>query len=471
MSKKKNFAASDLWQIKNKKVKKKKFQTPPGMHDILPQDQYLWDYFYKFSEDVVRFYNFGKIDTPILEFTEIFEKGTGYGTDIVEKEMYVLRTRGGDRLALRPEGTPPVVRAYIQHGMRKWTLPVKLYYIGPMFRHDRPQRGRFRQFYQLGLEVIGEKEPARDIEIIHIAHTIFSRLKLKNIVVEINSIGCKNCRPKYIKKLKEHYRYKLKQICRNCRDRYKTSPLRLLDCEDEKCNRAKLEAPHMVDYLCNDCSAHFKSVLDGLDYVDVPYLLNPYLVRGLDYYTKTVFEFFENNALEDANNKNKSDSKLINGVLGGNTDYKEQPQKRLAIASGGRYDALVKTLGGPDTPGVGIAIGVDRVLELMKVQDRQPQRPREPRVFLVQLGDRAKKKAFKLIEEFRKANIPVREALGRDSISAQLKFANKFGVDLAVIIGQKEALDNIAIIRDMESGNQEIVSEEKLVIEIRKRLK
>ena len=471
MSKKKNFVASDLGQIKNKKVKKKKFQTPSGMHDILPQDQYLWDYFYKFSEDVVRFYNFGKIDTPILEFTEIFEKGTGYGTDIVEKEMYVLRTRGGDRLALRPEGTPPVVRAYIQHGMRKWTLPVKLYYIGPMFRHDRPQRGRFRQFYQLGLEVIGEKEPARDIEIIHIAHTIFGRLKLKNIVVEINSIGCKNCRPKYIKKLKEHYRYKLKQICRNCGDRNKKSPLRLLDCEDEKCNRAKLEAPHMVDYLCNDCSAHFKSVLDGLDYVDVPYLLNPYLVRGLDYYTKTVFEFFENNALEDANNKNKSDSKLINGVLGGNTDYKEQPQKRLAIASGGRYDALVKTLGGPDTPGVGIAIGVDRVLELMKVQDRQPQRPREPRVFLVQLGDRAKKKAFKLIEEFRKANIPVREALGRDSISAQLKFANKFGVDLAVIIGQKEALDNIAIIRDMESGNQEIVSEEKLVIEIRKRLK
>ncbi|OGZ62859.1 MAG: hypothetical protein A3H51_00915 [Candidatus Spechtbacteria bacterium RIFCSPLOWO2_02_FULL_38_8] len=437
------------------------------MHDILPQDQYLWDYFYRLAEGIVSFYNFGRIDTPILEFTEIFEKGTGQATDIVEKEMYTLRTRGGDRLTLRPEGTPPVVRAYIQHGMRKWALPVKLYYAGPMFRHDKPQRGRFRQFYQFGLEILGEKEPARDIEIIHITHTIFDKLKLKNIVVEINSIGCKQCRPKYVRKLKEHYRYKLKQVCKNCRDRYKTSPLKLLDCEDEKCNRAKVEAPHVVDYLCNDCSSHFKSVLDSLDYIDVPYLLNPYLVRGLDYYTKTVFEFFEDDALGDGDDKKDSDKNEIKN----RTDIKAQLQKRLAIASGGRYDALVKTLGGQDTPGVGVAIGVDRVLEVMRKQGKQPSKPKEPRVFLVQLGDRAKKKAFRLIEEFRKVNIPVREALGRDSISAQLKFANKLGVDMAIIIGQKEALDNIAIIRDMKSGSQEVVSEEKLVIEIRKRLK
>ena len=460
--------------------KKNKFKTPSGMHDILPQDQYLWDYFYRFTREVVEFYNFGKIDTPILEFTEIFEKGTGHGTDIVEKEMYNLRTRGGDGLTLRPEGTPPVARAYIQHGMRKWTLPVKLYYMGPMFRHDKPQRGRFRQFYQLGLEILGEQEPTRDIEVIHIAHTIFNRLRLKNIAVEINSIGCRECRPKYVKKIREHYRYKLKQVCKNCREKYKKNPLRLLDCEDEKCNRVKIEAPHMVDYLCNDCSTHFKKVLDGLDYINVPYLLNPHLVRGLDYYTKTVFEFFESEFLEDdegASGEDKkkkdssddADSKAENkdAVSGGEIEL----QKRLAIASGGRYDLLIKNLGGQNAPAVGLAVGVDRVLDVVKRQGVEPKEPKEPRVFLVQLGDIAKKKAFSLIEEFRKANIPMREALGRDSIGAQLKLANKFGADLTVIVGQKEAIDGVAIIRDMKSGSQEIVAGDKLIKEIKKRLK
>ena len=226
---------------------KQKFKTPSGMHDILPKDQYLWEYFARIAQDSANFYNFGKIDTPIMEFSELFEKGTGQRTDIVEKQMYSLRTRGGDKLTLRPEGTPSVARAYIQHGMHKWTSPVKLYYMGPMFRHDKPQRGRFREFHQFGLEILGEKEPARDIEIIHVTYIILSRFRLKNLAVEINSIGCKDCRPKYIKELKEHYRYRLKQVCKDCRDRYKTSPLRMLECEDEKCSRVKNEAPYMVD--------------------------------------------------------------------------------------------------------------------------------------------------------------------------------------------------------------------------------
>src|SRR3990167_8370565 len=319
--------------------KKKKIQAPSGMHDILPQDQYLWDYFFRISSDTAEFYNFQKVDTPILEFTELFEKGTGQGTDIVQKEMYSIKTRGGDKLTLRPEGTPSVVRSYIQHGMHKWTSPAKLYYYGPMFRHDKPQRGRFRQFYQFGLETLGEKEPARDIEIIHLTHTILSRLRLANIVVEINSIGCKECRPKYIKNLKEHYRYRLKQTCADCRGRYKTSPLRLLDCEDEKCNRVKNEAPHMVDFLCSDCNAHFKKVLDSLDYINVPYLLNPYLVRGLDYYTKTVFEFFETEMLDESSHGKGVGYSIKTEDRKGSVELRLK--KRLAVASGGRYDLLV----------------------------------------------------------------------------------------------------------------------------------
>lgn len=434
------------------------------MHDILPQDQYLWQYFYRLAEDTAGFYGFERIDTPLLESTELFEKGTGQGTDIVAKEMYSLKTKGGDALTLRPEGTPPVVRAYIQHGMKKWTSPAKLYYTGAFFRHEKPQRGRYRQLHQFGFETIGEDDPSRDAEIIYAIYIILDRLRLKDVTVEINSIGCSVCRPKYIKQLKAHYRYKLKQVCADCRRRYKEKPLRMLDCEEEKCNRVKIEAPHIVDYLCSDCNEHFKQVLDILDYINVPYLLNPHLVRGLDYYTRTVFEIFEGDVEETASNNDAEPE----GPEGG--EIKKRP-KRLAIASGGRYDNLVRFLGGRTTPGVGGAIGVERVIQLIKEKKKEPKMPQQPRVFIVQLGDTAKKKAFYFFEEFRKAGVPVREALGRDSISAQLKLANKFKADLAVIIGQKEALDGVAIIREMNTGSQETIPEEKLIGEIKKRLK
>lgn len=425
------------------------------MHDILPEDQHVWQHAYRFATETAAFYGFDRIDTPILEFTELFEKGTGQGTDIVEKEMYSLRTRGGDKLTLRPEGTPPVARAYIEHGMKKWTSPVKLYYAGPMFRHEKPQRGRFRQFHQFGLETIGEDDPIRDAEIIHVLVTTLKRLRLKDLVVEINSIGCSVCRPKYVKNLKGHYRYKLRQACADCRKRYKNNPLRLLDCEEEKCHRLQQEAPQVVDALCGDCKKHFQEVLDILDAVNVPYLLNPKLVRGLDYYTRTVFEIFEG-SIEEASEA---------------VEREEPAERRLAIAAGGRYDKLVEFLGGTEAPAVGGTIGVERLLQVLAEKGKEPKKSAESRVFFVQLGKAAKRKAFLLFEELRKANIPVRESLGRDSISAQLKVANKLGVDLAVIIGQKEVIDEVAIIREMDTGTQEIIPEEKLIPEIKKRLK
>src|SRR3989344_3962336 len=439
--------------------KSKQFQTPSGMHDILPSEQYLWQHFYKVAEEISAYYNFQRIDTPVLEFTDLFKKGTGQGTDIVEKEMYTLRTRGGDALTLRPEGTPPIVRAYIQHGMKKWTSPVKLYYVAPMFRHDRPQRGRFRQFYQFGLETIGEDDPARDAEILHAFFVIFGRLRLKNVVAEINSIGCSSCRPKYIKTLKEHYRYRLRQVCKDCRGKYEDNPLRLLDCEEEKCARVKTETPHILDYLCVDCNAHFKKVLEMLDSIGIPYLLNPYLVRGLEYYTRTVFEIFEEQISPDVKEGDKV------------TSTKGPVVKRLAIGSGGRYDNLVKFLGGKDTPAVGGALGMERILEAVARSKNKPLKPAEPGVFIVQLGDAAKKRAFMLFEEFRKARIPVREAFGRESISSQLKLANKFKTNIAVIIGQKEALDKVAIIREMDTGSQETIPQDKLIKEVARRLR
>lgn len=429
----------------------------------MPSEQHIWQHFYKIAEELASFYNFRRIDTPALEFTDLFRKGTGQGTDIVEKEMYNLKTRGGDALTLRPEGTPPIVRSYIQHGMKKWTSPVKLYYISSMFRHDRPQRGRFRQFYQFGLETIGEDDPARDAEILHVFFIVLNRLRLKNIIVEINSIGCSDCRPKYIKILKEYYRYRLKQVCKDCRRKYKDSPLHLLDCEDEKCGRVKTETPHILDYLCADCNSHFKKVLEMLDSIGIPYLLNPYLVRGLEYYTRTVFEIFEEQANSDV--KDTKDDKE-------DSNSPQEPEtKRLAIASGGRYDNLVKFLGGKDTPAVGGAMGIERIMDALARNHVQPAKPAEPKVFIVQLGDMAKKRAFSLFEEFRKARIPVREAFGRDSISSQLKLANKFRADVAVIIGQKEALDKVAIIREMDTGTQETIPQDKLIKEVTRRLR
>lgn len=432
-------------------TKKQTFQTPLGMHDILPHEQYLWDNFHAVTQEVARFYGFGRIDTPILEYTDLFKKGTGEGTDIVLKEMFSLKTRGGDELTLRPEGTPPVVRAYIQHGMDKWPSPIKLYYTGPMFRHEKPQRGRFRQLHQFGLEVIGEDDPVRDVQVIKAIFVIFEKLKVSNICLEINTIGCSACRLKFVRNLKDYYRGRLRQVCADCRERYKVSPMRLLDCDDEKCERTKMHAPQILDHLCEECHNHFKAVLELLDCLQVPYFLNPQLVRGLDYYTKTVFEIFEGNI----------DDKLA----------EEAGNKSLAIASGGRFDNLVKLLGGRATPAVGGAIGIERTLKIIQGNAKKTEPFRnQPRVSLIQIGNNAKKKALVTLEEFRKADVPVHESFGRESLTAQLKAANKAGVSLAIIIGQQEVRDQVAIIREMDSGNQESIPYEKLIKEIKKRL-
>ncbi|MBI2113251.1 MAG: histidine--tRNA ligase, partial [Candidatus Wildermuthbacteria bacterium] len=267
-----------------------KFQTPTGMHDILPEDQKYFFRVYEVVNNIAKFYGFGKIDPPILEDALLYEKGTGSTTDIVEKQMFLLKTKGGDVMALRPEFTPGIVRAYTEHGMANLPQPVKLYAYGPLFRYEHPQAGRFRQFHQVDFEVFGEQSAAIDAQVIQMFYTILKELKFSHLIIEVNSIGDSQCRPYYKKLLTNFLRPRQYSLCSECRRRMKENPLRILDCKEEKCQRVKSQAPQIIDHLCDGCKAHFKSLLEFLDEADLPYHLDPYLVRGLDYYTKTVFE-------------------------------------------------------------------------------------------------------------------------------------------------------------------------------------
>jgi histidyl-tRNA synthetase len=425
-------------------TKSQKFQTPTGMHDILPEDQKYFQKIYEVVEEITDFYGFHKIDTPILEDAELFARGVGLSSEIVAKQMYTLKSKGDDILTLRPEGTAPIVRSYLEHGMQNLPQPVKLWYFGPFFRYERPQFGRYRQFWQFGLEVLGDTSPVLDAQIIQIFSNIFKELKLKDLSVEVNSIGDSQCRPYYKKLLVNYLKSREVALCGDCRRRLRENPLRILDCKEEKCQPIKTQAPQMLDHLCEICHAHFKEVLEFLEELGLTYRLNPYLVRGLDYYTKTVFEIF---------------------------DESEKEKTLGALAGGGRYDALAKMIGGRDVPGVGGAAGIERIIESLKTKSIRYPKEFSSKVFLAQLGVLAKRKSLKLLEQFREAGIPVTESFGRDSLKAQLKLADKNAAKYTLILGQKEALDGTVIIRDMENGKQETVKFDKVVREMEKYLK
>jgi histidyl-tRNA synthetase len=425
-------------------AKKPKFQRPTGMHDILPEDQRYFQKIQNTCEDIASFYGFQKIETPILEEAELFSRGLGLATDVVQKQMFSFRTKGGNYLTLRPEQTASIARAYIEHGMQNFPQPVKFWHLGPLFRYEHPQSGRFRQFWQFGFEVLGEENSVLDAQIIKILYNILKELKLKDLIIEINSIGDSQCRPYYKKLLTSYFRSREAALCSDCRRRLRENPLRILDCKEEKCQPVKAQAPQILDHLCEACHGHFREVLEFLDELELPYHLNPYLVRGLDYYTKTVFEIIEDS----------SEGKSLG-----------------TLAGGGRYDTLVKILGGKETPAIGGAGGIERIIQLMKTKSIRFSRERKVEVFLTQLGDLAKRKSLKLIEDFREAKILVGESLGRDSLKAQLKMADRVGARYSLILGQKEALEGMIIIRDMASGRQETVKLDKAVKEITKRLK
>lgn len=428
----------------NKKEATRTFQAPKGMHDILPADQPYWDRIEGLVKDLAREYDFARLEPPVLEFAELYNKTSGEGSDIVTKEMYTLRTKGGDVLALRPEYTPGIARAYLENNLSRLGQPQKLFHFGPVFRHDRPQLGRYREFSQIGFETIaGPNDPIYDAEIITIYSELLNELKIRNYKLKINSIGCRICRPIYKKQLVNYYKSYEKELCEDCRTRLATNPLRLLDCKKEECAKLKEKAPNFLDKLCSMCTEHFKSVLEYLEEVAIPYELDNHLVRGLDYYSRTVFEMYADGKEEEIG----------------------------ALPAGGRYDYLMETIGGHLTPAVGGACGVERLIAVMTAKEIPlPVRNNHKKVFLAHAGDLAKQKSFGLLKELRAHGIFVSESLAKESLGAQLKVADKEGIGLALILGQKEIYEKSVIIRDLRTGLQEAVPQAKLVDEIKKRL-
>ncbi|MBI4136196.1 MAG: histidine--tRNA ligase [Candidatus Vogelbacteria bacterium] len=421
---------------RSKKDSQFKLQTAKGLRDIIGEEYYLLQGLTEKASEVAIYYGFRPIATPILEDEELFRKAVGQDTDIVAKELYALRTRGGDRLALRPEATAPIMRAYFEHGFQAEPQPVMFYAAGPFFRHDSPQRGRFREFHQFDLEIIGTNKSIADALVIRLILIILKEAGLAKLAVELNSLGDRDCRPIFRRELVNYYKKQVRQICAVCRERLKTNPLRLLDCKNPKCQELKAGAPSAVGFLCHACKQHFKEVLEYLEAMEITYTINNNLVRGLDYYTRTVFEVSEPN----------------DGAGGG-----------LALAGGGRYDYLSRALGAKKVvPAVGGAIGLNRVIQSPKFTRLTPRLLKKPKVFFIQLSLEAKMHSLQVIEILRRARVPLAHSLSKDSLSAQLTIAEKMKIPYTIILGQKEVIDGTVIVRDMNTRSQASVKLNKL---------
>lgn len=425
--------------------KSKTLETLRGFRDILPDEQAAWEKIEDVARNLTHSYGFGRIRLPALEATSVFERGVGKDTDIVEKEMFTFVDQGGVKMTLRPEGTAQVARAYIEHGMLNQQQPVKLWYMEQFFRHERPQAGRYRQFWQLGLEAVGSDDPVLDAQIILMTYSFCKDLGVDTIV-NINSLGTPAIRKAYISDLTKYFKSHAKKLGETDLKRLQRNPLRLLDSKESGMEELKAGAPQLIEYLDDENKQHFMKVLEYLDEAEVPYTLNPFLVRGLDYYTKTVFELVSTNPIGE------------NG-------------SQLALGGGGRYDGLIPLLGGREATGaIGAALGLERIMLAMKAAGSMPDNKRTVDVFFCQLGEAARRKGLKIFEKFRQAGVDVGEAFAKGNLKAQLEIADKMKASVAIILGQKEVLDGTIIIRDMEAGAQEIVDVEKVVSIVAKRI-
>lgn len=414
-----------------------------GFRDVLPEEQGRWNLVRDEVRRLAESYTFDRIDLPILERADLFQRTIGKTTDIIEKEMYIFTDPSNRSVALRPEATASAARAYIEHGMLDRPQPVKLWYMGPMFRHDRPQAGRFRQFNQVGFEVFGAPDAIIDAQLILIGKKIFEALGL-DVQVQINSIGTPECRHAYLTELVAYFRQYRNKLSEDDKRRLQKNPLRLLDSKEEETMKLLEGAPQILNWLDEKSKEHFMKVIEFLDEVEIPYVLNPYLVRGLDYYTHTVFEF----------------------TSAGDVGEKAQS----ALGGGGRYDGLVGLLGGRPTPACGFALGMERIVRSLADKGVNPPQFPQPQVFFAQLGDGARRVGLRVFEEFRKNGVSVTEAVGKNSLKAQLEVANKMGVYLTLILGQKEVLDGTIILRDMDSGAQETIDIKKIVSVVQRKL-
>lgn len=398
-------------------------QRPKGTKDLLPADTVKWQFIESKIKSVLENYAFNEIRVPVFEHTELFLRGVGETTDVVQKEMYTFKDKGDRSITLRPEGTAGVVRAYIENGMASLPSPVKLWYNITAYRYENVQKGRLREFHQIGAEVIGTNNYMADAELITMANEIFRSLNIPNIKLEINSIGCPKCRAKYQEALKEYIGKNIDKYCSDCKNRFEKNPMRILDCKVETCKEYNKNAPVILDYLCEECKEHFEKVQEILKECGIKYEVNPKIVRGLDYYTKTVFEFIDE-------------------------------EEGLTVLAGGRYDGLVKELDGQDTPAVGFALGMERLLELFDKYNENIE-VKKPEIFVATIGEEANKYASKLVQKLRaEGKYAVKDITGK-GLNAQFKYANKIGAKYVITLGDDEIKNKVAKIKNMETGEEE----------------
>lgn len=396
-----------------------------GTEDVLPKDSYRW----QFVEDVMRkesvAYGFKEIRTPVFEHTELFARGVGQTTDVVQKEMYTFDTKGGESVTLRPEGTAGAARAVLEHGLVNDSLPIKASYFVSCYRYEKPQAGRLREFHQFGLECYGTQSPAADAELICAAQSIFDRLGIKQLRLEINSIGCPTCRAEYHKALKEYFYGYKDELCETCNSRLEKNPMRILDCKSPVCSKIAQGAPKITDYLCDECKEHFASVQKYLDAAGVEYTVNPTIVRGLDYYTKTVFEF-------------------VTDFIGA----------QGTVCGGGRYDGLIEELGGKHLPSLGFAMGIERLLMLMDKQGIEIPKPSTCDLYVAVMGESASLKSFEIIKAVRSCGLIAETDIVGRGLRAQMKYADKIGAKFSMVLGDNEIEQGKAVIKNMSSGEQ-----------------
>ncbi|MBO4323750.1 MAG: histidine--tRNA ligase [Clostridia bacterium] len=398
---------------------------PKGTKDVLPDESYRWQYVEKTARKIASLYSLKEIRTPTFEHTELFLRGVGETTDVVNKEMYTFLDKGDRSMTLKPEGTASVARSFIENGLFNQAMPLKTYYITPVFRYENPQKGRLREHHQFGVEIYGGSGADVDAEVISLARTLLNALGLK-VKLYINSMGCPKCRKAYNEALKGYFKDKLDSLCPTCRERYGKNPLRILDCKEENCKKLCVSAPKITEYLCEDCSAHFENLKELLSLSGIEYEVNPYIVRGLDYYTRTVFEF-------------------VTDSLG----------SQGTVCGGGRYDNLIESLGGPATSGAGFGMGIERVLMLMDAEGVQIPYDDKVKVFIAAMGEKAYKKAFETVMELRKEGIKAELDHAGRGIKAQFKYADKIGAEYVVTLGDNELIGGLCRAKRMSDGTIE----------------
>lgn len=396
---------------------------PKGTKDLLPKDTFKLQYIEEKVRKILENYGFGEIRVPVFEHTELFQRGVGETTDVVQKEMYTFDDKGGRSITLRPEGTAGAVRAYLENGLSSNPSPVKLWYNMAMYRYENVQKGRLREFHQIGIEVLGSSSYLADVQTILIGKRIFDELGIKNIKINLNSIGCPKCRGEYQKILKEFIGKNLEYYCDTCKSRFEKNPMRILDCKEEKCKKLNEGAPKMIDYLCDECKTHFENVKSSLKAQNINFEIDSSIVRGLDYYTKTVFEFIDE-------------------------------KSGLTVIGGGRYDGLVKELGGSHTPAVGFATGIERLVEMFDMANPELIAEKYPDLYILSTGNEENKKAIQISEALRDKDVYVENDVLERSFKAQMKYADKLNAKFLLVIGENELSSNKAKIKDMKTGNE-----------------